>query len=110
VLLPVDFIPPPSLSLLKILNKFRNDTTSDGAIATTCWFEPHRSDKSAVVEEWGSFARTVPIAWEEKTMTLLYIDPAGGVDGQSEDIDLRMGLLMEWVDVAFKSSTLPLNL
>src|SRR5882762_6343057 len=40
ILVPCDFVTPPSLPLTKLLNKFRTDSTSDGAIATACWFEP----------------------------------------------------------------------
>ena len=39
VLLPCDLIPPESLPLSRILDKFRADSASDGSIATTFWFE-----------------------------------------------------------------------
>jgi translation initiation factor eIF-2B subunit gamma len=95
VLLPVDFIPPPSLPLSALLDKFRADTVSDGAISTACWFESRLPMKGIAVGDWGSVYRPTPIVWEEKTGSLLYIDSPDDVDRNSEDIDIRMGLLTQ---------------
>ncbi|KAH7927118.1 hypothetical protein BV22DRAFT_301994 [Leucogyrophana mollusca] len=93
VLLPCDFIPPPSLPLSKLLNKFRTDTTSDGSIVTTFWFEPPRADKGATPDEWGSASLSTPIAWDDLSGTLLYVDTPDDVDHNGEELELRMSLL-----------------
>ncbi|KAH7888775.1 UDP-3-O-glucosamine N-acyltransferase [Phlebopus sp. FC_14] len=93
VLLPCDFIPPGSLALSKLLNKFRTETTSDGAIATTCWFELPKPDKSTTPDEWGSHPQSTPIVWDELTGTLLYVDTLDSPDRNGEELELRMSLL-----------------
>jgi len=96
VVLPCDFIPPPSLSLHTILNKFRTESVSDGSIATACWFASSPPDKNAIVEDWGTPPPPTPIIWDEKTGTLLYIDTADDFDHNSEDLELRMSLLSKY--------------
>ncbi|KAK7440202.1 Translation initiation factor eIF-2B subunit gamma [Stygiomarasmius scandens] len=96
VVLPCDFIPPPSLSLHTILNKFRTESASDGSIATACWFASSPPDKNAIVEDWGTPPPPTPIIWDEKTGTLLYIDTADDFDHNSEDLELRMSLLSKY--------------
>ncbi|KAF9236076.1 nucleotide-diphospho-sugar transferase [Melanogaster broomeanus] len=81
VLLPCDFVPPPSLPLSKLLNKFRTETTSDGAIVVSCWFE--------TPDEWGSHSQSTPIVWDDCTGTLLYIGTLDGADRNSEELELR---------------------
>ncbi|KAI6108801.1 nucleotide-diphospho-sugar transferase [Pisolithus croceorrhizus] len=95
VILPCDFIPPPSLSLSKLLNKFRIETMSDGAIVTTCWFEPP-SGKTAVPEEWGTNSQVTPIVWDSSTGTLLYVDTLDNTDCNPEELELRMSLLCRY--------------
>lgn len=96
VLLPCDFIPPQSLPLSKLLNKFRSEAASDGAIATSCWFEPPKSEKSAVPEEWGFQSESFPIVWDDSTGTLLYIDTLDNKDKNGEELELRMSLLSQY--------------
>ncbi|THV07882.1 UDP-3-O-glucosamine N-acyltransferase [Dendrothele bispora CBS 962.96] len=96
VILPCDFIPPPSLSLHTILNKFRTESVSDGSIATACWFAASQPDKNAFVEDWGSLPPPTPIVWDEKTETLLYIDTVDDSDRNSEEMELRMSLLSKY--------------
>ncbi|KAF9227436.1 hypothetical protein BS17DRAFT_747998 [Gyrodon lividus] len=96
VLLPCDFVPPPSLPLSKLLNKFRTETTSDGAIVTTCWFEAPKPEKSAAPDEWGSHSQSTPIVWDDSTGTLLYIDTLDSVDKNAEELELRMSLLSRY--------------
>ncbi|KDQ27853.1 hypothetical protein PLEOSDRAFT_39954 [Pleurotus ostreatus PC15] len=98
ILLPCDFIPPPTLSLSSILDKFRTETVSDGAIATTCWFELNRpadagKDKTSPPEEWGSAVSPATIVYHEPSGTLLHIDTPDDVDQDGEDLKLRMSLL-----------------
>lgn len=95
VILPCDFIPPPSLPLSKLLNKFRIETMSDGAIVTTCWFEPP-SGKTAVPEEWGTNSQATPIVWDNSTGTLLYVDTLDNTDCNPEELELRMSLLCRY--------------
>ena len=96
VLLPCDFIPPPTLPLSKLLNKFRSEAASDGAIATGCWFESPKSEKSAAPDEWGSHSQACPIVWDDRTGTLLYIDTLDDTDKNAEELELRMNLLSRY--------------
>lgn len=91
ILLPCDFIAPASLPLIKILNKFRTESASDGAIATACWFE-RSGEKSSSSEEWDPYT-TAPILWDEESMTLLYVDTAEDVERDGENFNLRLSML-----------------
>ncbi|KAJ8507914.1 hypothetical protein ONZ45_g9758 [Pleurotus djamor] len=98
VLLPCDFIPPPTLSLNSLLDKFRTETVSDGSIATTCWVELKRNvdaakDKTAPPEEWGSPAVPTVIVYDEPSGTLLHVDTPDDLERDNEDLVLRMSLL-----------------
>ncbi|KAK7049233.1 Translation initiation factor eIF-2B subunit gamma [Paramarasmius palmivorus] len=96
VVLPCDFIPPPSLSLSLILNKFRTESISDGSIATTCWFATSQPDKNSIVEDWGSLPTPTPIVWDDATGTLLHIDNPDDLDRNSDEMELRMSLLSHY--------------
>jgi translation initiation factor eIF-2B subunit gamma len=91
VLLPCDFIPPPSLSLGRILNKFRSDVGAEGAVATSCWFE-HSSDKGSFEDSDGK-AVAPPIVWDPQSETLLYVSSHDEVESGSDELELRMSLL-----------------
>jgi translation initiation factor eIF-2B subunit gamma len=94
ILVPCDFVTSPSLPLTKLLNKFRTDSTFDGAIATACWFEVHNNlSKDTIPEEWGSSSNITPIVWEDSTGTLLHIDTHDDEDRNRDEIELRMALL-----------------
>lgn len=92
VLLPCDFVPPPSLPLSVLLNKFR----IDGSIATACWYPRPQADVAAV-DEWSSSMPTVSILWDKKTETLLHIESSNDLDHSEQDLDLRMELLNQCV-------------
>ncbi|KAK1224475.1 Translation initiation factor eIF-2B subunit gamma [Marasmius sp. AFHP31] len=96
VVLPCDFIPPSSLPLSSILNKFRAESVGDGALATTCWFASTQPDKNAIVEDWGSLPAPSPIVWDQSTGTLLHIDNPDDLDRNSEELELRMSLLSHY--------------
>ncbi|KAJ7132871.1 UDP-3-O-glucosamine N-acyltransferase [Mycena crocata] len=96
VLLPCDFIPPPSLPLSALLNKFRTDTVSDGLIATTCWFYPSKPEKNTSPDEWGHVAPAVSIVWDKPSATLLYVDTPDDLDRNSEEVELRMSMLSRY--------------
>jgi translation initiation factor eIF-2B subunit gamma len=95
ILVPCDLVTPPTLPLTRLLNKFRTDSTSDGAIATACWFERQNLNlgKDAIPDEWGSSHNVASIVWEESTGTLLHIDTPDDDDRNAEEIELRMALL-----------------
>lgn len=93
VLLPCDFIPHLDTSLTKLLNKFRTETTYDGSIVTAYFFEPRRSEKGSIPDEWGIESTTMPIMWDEKSGTLLYVDTPDEVDKNGEDVEVNMGLM-----------------
>ena len=96
VLLPCDFVPPPSLSLTQVLNKFRTDSTYDGAIATTLFYEGRKPDKGSSTDEWGLVPTPTPIVWDAKSETLLHIDTPDDADRNNEEIELRMSLLTKY--------------
>ncbi|KAK7692711.1 hypothetical protein QCA50_004344 [Cerrena zonata] len=96
LLLPCDFIPPPTLTLSSVLNKFRTESTYDGAIATTLFFEQSKPDKANSLEEWGSGPSTTSVVWDEKTRTLLHIDTLDQVDDDPEEMVLDMNLLRRY--------------
>ncbi|PCH43689.1 UDP-3-O-glucosamine N-acyltransferase [Wolfiporia cocos MD-104 SS10] len=96
VLLPCDFVAPPTFSLTQVLNKFRTESTYDGSIATACFFEARRPEKSSSIEEWGIVPSPIPIVWDERTGTLLHIETPDDIDRNSEDIELRMSLLSRY--------------
>lgn len=97
VLVSCDFIPPSSLPLTVLLNKFRADAISDGSIATACWISNRLPEKGAVPDEWGPLPRPVPIVWDEPTGTLLHIDTSDEQDKNTEELELRMCLLSQFV-------------
>lgn len=96
VLLPCDFVPPASLSLTQVLNKFRTDSTYDGAIATTLFYEGRKPEKGSSTDEWGVVPTPTPIVWNAKSDTLLHIDTPDDADRNSEAIELRMSLLTKY--------------
>ncbi|OSD07073.1 UDP-3-O-glucosamine N-acyltransferase [Trametes coccinea BRFM310] len=96
VLLPCDFVPPPSLSLTQLLNKFRTESTYDGAIATACFYEAGKPDKGTVTEDWGMIPTNLPIVFDERSGTLLHIDSPDDVDNNSNEFELRMSLLSQY--------------
>ncbi|KAL4074000.1 nucleotide-diphospho-sugar transferase [Scleroderma citrinum] len=89
VLLPCDFIPPPSLPLSKLLNKFRTETMSDGALMTALW----NGDRNA---------QSTPIAWDRSTGTLLHVDTLTS-DRNPNELDIRMNLLSRYPRVNLSS-------
>lgn len=97
VVVPCDFIPPPSLPLSMLLNKFRVDSVADGCIATTCWYSVYKPDKAALIDEWGPLPAPSPIIWDDLTGTLLYIDTSDDVDQNTDELELRMALLSRFV-------------
>ncbi|KAF8161016.1 UDP-3-O-glucosamine N-acyltransferase [Crassisporium funariophilum] len=96
VVVPCDLIPPASLPLSLLLNKFRVDALSEGSIATTCWFASHIPEKGAHVEEWGPIPSSTPIIWESSTGTLLHIETPDDLDTNVDEIELRMALLSKY--------------
>nr|GAT57633.1 UDP-3-O-[3-hydroxymyristoyl] glucosamine N-acyltransferase [Mycena chlorophos] len=104
VLLPCDFIPPPSLPLSALLNKFRTETVSDGLIATTCWFSAPKSDKNSTPDEWGHSAPTVSIVWDKPSGTLLYVDTADAQDQNSDEVELQMSMLSRYPRTSLTSN------
>ncbi|KAH9858869.1 UDP-3-O-glucosamine N-acyltransferase, partial [Lenzites betulinus] len=96
IVLPCDFVPPPSLSLTQLLNKFRTETTYDGSIATTCFYEAGKPDKGSVIEDWGMLPTSLPIVFDERSGTLLHVDTPDDLDQNSEDFHLRMSLLSQY--------------
>ncbi|KIP04845.1 hypothetical protein PHLGIDRAFT_19868 [Phlebiopsis gigantea 11061_1 CR5-6] len=96
VVIPCDFVPPPSFNLTAVLDKFRTESTYDGSIATACFFEAPKPDKNTVTEEWGMLPPPLPIVWDNKTGTLLHVDTPDDFDQHNEDLQLTMSLLTSY--------------
>lgn len=93
MVLPCDFIPPPSLPLSTILNKFRQESTLDDAICTSCWYEVTPPSDKHSSDGWGPSVPPVPIVWDEETGTLLHVDIPDPAERSGEDIQLKMSML-----------------
>jgi len=93
VVVPCDFIPPSTLPLSSLLNKFRVETLSEGSLATTCWYRSQAVEKGASLEEWGPLPSSFPLVWDPSSGTLLHIETPDDQDKNPEDIELRMSLL-----------------
>ncbi|KAH9892742.1 UDP-3-O-glucosamine N-acyltransferase [Cubamyces lactineus] len=96
IILPCDFVPPPSLTVSQLLNKFRTESTYDGAIATACFYEVSKPDKGTVTEDWGMLPTNLPIVFDERSGTLLHIDTPDDVDNNNKEFELRMSLLSQY--------------
>ncbi|KIL68986.1 hypothetical protein M378DRAFT_190807 [Amanita muscaria Koide BX008] len=92
VLLPCDFIPPPSFSLQMLLDRFRTDIVSDGAAVITCWYPGPNSEHNQPLDEWGPspYSSILCDALEE---TLLYIDASEDPEFNGEDFFFRTAML-----------------
>ncbi|OJT13115.1 hypothetical protein TRAPUB_10341 [Trametes pubescens] len=104
VVLPCDFVPPPSLSLSQLLNRFRTESTYEGAIATACFYEAGKPDKGSVTEDWGMLPVNTPIVFDERTGTLLQVDTPDDVDINNEHFLVRMSLLSQYPRTKLSSS------
>ncbi|KAJ2922020.1 hypothetical protein H1R20_g15079, partial [Candolleomyces eurysporus] len=93
VVVPCDFITPPSLPLSTLLNKFRTETTSNGAIISTCWYPAYIPEKGILLDEWGPVPSPPAIIWDPSTESLLYIDTPDDRDKNAEDMEIKMDLL-----------------
>lgn len=105
VLLPCDFIPPKSLKLETVLDKFRLEATSDGALASALFFEkapPVVKEKGKsgggggdadAIDAWGGDDPPPAVMYDEKTGTLLYVDDR---DTNDDELDLRMATLWKY--------------
>ena len=93
VVLPCDFIPPPSLQLSTVLNEFRMESASDGSISTSMWYEaPPQHDKHSG-DEWGPRTPTTSIVWDEKSGSLLQVEVPDSPTRNEDEIELEMSLL-----------------
>jgi len=93
VIVPCDFIPPSSLPLSLVLNKFRVEAPSEHPLVTTCWYASQPPDRASLVEEWGPLSATFPIVWDALTETLLHIDTPDDQDKNPDEIELRSSML-----------------
>ncbi|KAF9461333.1 UDP-3-O-glucosamine N-acyltransferase [Collybia nuda] len=103
VLVPCDFIAPPSLPLSTLLNRFRADAISDGSIATTCWIGAYAPEKGAFPDEWGPLPKPMPIVWDEFTETLLHVDTTDDQDRNAEELELRVSMLTRYPQTKMSS-------
>ena len=98
ILVPCDFIPPSSLPLSALLDKFRTEVVADRTIAVSCWFTPPPARKGGIPSGWGDPSiGSTSIIWDEGTGTLLHIDTPDNLDRNSEELELRMGMLSKCV-------------
>ena len=93
VVLPCDFIPPPSLQLSTVLNKFRMESASDGSILTSTWYEgPPQPDKNSG-NEWGPHTPPTSVLWDEKSESLLQVEVPDSITRNDDEIEIQMSLL-----------------
>ena len=93
VVLPCDFIPPPSLQLSTVLNKFRMESTSDGSILTSAWYEAPLQPDEHAGDEWGPHTPPTSIVWDEKSGSLLQVEVPDSSTRNDDEIELKMSLL-----------------
>lgn len=99
VLVSCDLIPPPSLPLSILLNKFRADVVSDGCLATTLWYAAQKLNKGSLPDEWEPGETPVSIVWDDSTSTLLHVDTTDDLDNNADELELRMSLLAKSVEL-----------
>ncbi|TDL21719.1 UDP-3-O-glucosamine N-acyltransferase [Rickenella mellea] len=110
IILPCDFFPAPSLHLSKVLDKFRIDSVSDGAVMTSLWFEYKPPEKAKGIEDtWPATVTPVPIIYDEKSGTLLHVDTPDDSDRNSEELEPRMGLIRKYPRTRMTASLLDAN-
>ncbi|KAL5485551.1 GCD1 [Sanghuangporus weigelae] len=93
VLLPCDFLPPPSLRLETVLDKFRVEANTDGSIATALFFEqrPQESEKGKNTEEaWSVPISPMPVVYDVNSGTLLHVDTLDDQDRDGDELAVRM--------------------
>jgi translation initiation factor eIF-2B subunit gamma len=93
VLVPCDFLAPPTLPLSELLDTFRVESTSNDTLLTSCWFPAHIPDKSILSDEWGPSPNSPPIVWDAKSSTLLHIDTSEDIDKNNEELELSVGMI-----------------
>ena len=93
VVLPCDFIPPSTLQLSTVLNKFRMESASDGSILTSTWYEaPPQPDKHSG-DEWGPHTPPTSIIWDEKSESLLQVEVPDSSTREDDEIEIEISLL-----------------
>jgi translation initiation factor eIF-2B subunit gamma len=94
IIIPCDFIPPPSLPLLRMLNMFRAQIGSEEGIVTSCWFETPNEKPS--FEESDRSSTSIPIVWDAASSTLLHVSSASDHDKNNDELILRASLLARY--------------
>ncbi|KLO16055.1 hypothetical protein SCHPADRAFT_920029 [Schizopora paradoxa] len=99
VLLPCDIVPPPSLKLESVLNRFRVDRSTDGTLLTSLFMEyrPPEKEKGASGDDaWAPPELPMPIVYDSNSNTLLHIDTLDAKGSNDEEFDIRMGMLWKY--------------
>lgn len=102
VLLPCDFIPPKALRLEAVLDNFRVEASTDGALATALFFEKRATehDKSkgggSLEEAWPADDPPPAVLYDEKSGTLLHVDTLDDRDRNGDELELRMATLWRY--------------
>ncbi|TEB37580.1 hypothetical protein FA13DRAFT_1682447 [Coprinellus micaceus] len=104
VLVPCDFIAPPSLPLSTLLDKYRLESTSHGAIVSTCWYPAYAPEKGILVDEWGQIPTSPALVWDPKTDSLLHVDTPDELDRNAEEYGLKMDMLSRYPRTRLSSS------
>ncbi|KAB5591291.1 UDP-3-O-[3-hydroxymyristoyl] glucosamine N-acyltransferase [Ceratobasidium theobromae] len=90
IVLPCDFMPPPTLSLTTILNAFREDV--DEPIAAVLLYERQ------IPVDGKDKGPKLTVGLDETSKTLLYID---GDNDDDDDLEIHMGLTTEFPKARF---------
>jgi translation initiation factor eIF-2B subunit gamma len=99
VVLPCDISPPPSLPLVKLLNRHRNQT---GSLVTSLWYEKSEVElrdadgesyccaRGGVLTVLLSAPESVLVGYDKKSQELLMVQP---LEELEDDLELRVSLL-----------------
>ncbi|TFK75261.1 UDP-3-O-glucosamine N-acyltransferase [Pluteus cervinus] len=91
VVLPCDFVPPTTVSLSVLLDKFRSTSTSSGSIATAFWV-PVQIPDGPVPEEWGPSSPPHWSLWHQGG-TLVQTEVPDDIDRNPQNLEISLSLL-----------------
>lgn len=99
IILPCDFIPPPSMPLSILLDKFRAGSITLGPLITSFWFFSPQSEKGAFPDDWSPLPKSA-VVWDDQTHRLLHVDTSDQTEQSPETIILPMSILSQYVSAS----------
>ncbi|TEB15750.1 hypothetical protein FA13DRAFT_1822870 [Coprinellus micaceus] len=95
---------PPALRRTLSLSPYRLESTSHGAIVSTCWYPAYAPEKGILVDEWGQIPTSPALVWDPKTDSLLHVDTPDELDRNAEEYGLKMDMLSRYPRTRLSSS------